>query len=73
MAYKITGDCISCGACEPECKNEAISEGDETYVINTDRCTECVGNFEGKLGRTPSQNAAGIEHTPPPSDTTLKG
>ncbi len=46
MAYKITDDCISCGACEAECKNEAISEGEEIYVIDADRCTECVGNFE---------------------------
>lgn len=46
MAYKITDDCISCGACEAECKNEAISEGEEVYIIDADRCTECVGNFE---------------------------
>jgi len=46
MAFKITDDCISCGACEAECKNEAISEGEEFYVIDPDRCTECVGNFE---------------------------
>jgi len=46
MAYKITDDCISCGACEAECKNNAISEGDTTYVIDPDRCTECVGYFE---------------------------
>ena len=46
MAYKITDDCISCGACEAECKNEAISEGEESYVIGAGRCTECVGNFE---------------------------
>jgi len=46
MAYKITDDCISCGACEVECKNNAISEGDSHYVIDTDKCTECVGNHE---------------------------
>ena len=46
MAYKITDDCISCGACEAECGNEAISEGEEIYIIDTDRCTECVGNFK---------------------------
>ena len=46
MAYKITGDCISCGMCEVECKNNAIFEGDTTYVINTDKCTECVGNHK---------------------------
>ncbi len=45
MAYKITDDCLTCGACEPECKNNAISEGEEIYVIDLDRCTECVGNF----------------------------
>jgi ferredoxin len=46
MAYKITDDCISCGACESECPNEAISEGDTTYVINPAKCTECVGAYE---------------------------
>jgi len=46
LAYKITDDCISCGACEAECGNEAISEGGEVYIIDADRCTECVGNFE---------------------------
>lgn len=46
MAYKITPDCISCGACEPECPNAAISEGENIYIINPDRCTECVGHFE---------------------------
>ncbi len=43
MAYKITDDCISCGACESECPNSAISEGQTTYVIDPDKCTECVG------------------------------
>ena len=43
MAYKITEDCISCGACEPECPNNAISEGETVYGIDADKCTECVG------------------------------
>ena len=43
MAYKITDDCISCGACEAECPNDAISEGETTFVIDPDKCTECVG------------------------------
>ena len=46
MAYQITDACINCGACEPECPNSAISEGDPTYVINPDRCTECAGHYE---------------------------
>jgi ferredoxin len=43
MAYKITEECISCGACETECPNGAISEGETLYVIDPDKCTECVG------------------------------
>jgi len=46
MAYKITDGCMSCGACKDECANEAISEGEEIYVIDPYRCTECVGSFE---------------------------
>ena len=43
MAYKITDDCISCGSCESECPNQAISEGETIYVIDFNKCTECVG------------------------------
>jgi len=43
MATMITSDCINCGACEPECPNNAISQGDPVYVIDPVLCTECVG------------------------------
>lgn len=43
MAMKITDTCVSCAACEPECPNEAISQGDDTYVIDATKCTECKG------------------------------
>ncbi len=46
MALLITDECINCDVCEPECPNGAISQGDETYVINPDLCTECVGHYE---------------------------
>ncbi len=46
MAMKITEECISCGACEPECPVEAISEGDSIYVINPDVCVECEGHHD---------------------------
>lgn len=46
MATYITDDCINCGACEPECPNQAISEGEEYYVIDPKRCTECVGFYD---------------------------
>jgi ferredoxin len=41
MAYKITDECISCGACAAECPVEAIAEGDGKYEINPDVCIEC--------------------------------
>lgn len=43
MATMITTDCISCGACEPECPNNAISQGETIFVIDAKLCTECVG------------------------------
>ena len=43
MATMITTECINCGACEPECPNNAISQGDPIYVIDPLLCTECVG------------------------------
>jgi len=42
----ITDECINCDVCEPECPNNAISPGDEIYVIDPQRCTECVGHFD---------------------------
>jgi len=45
MALMINEDCTNCGACGSECPNEAISEGEFYYVIDPDRCTECLGFF----------------------------
>ena len=41
MAYKISDDCIACGACAAECPAEAISEGDGKYVIDPDAWLDC--------------------------------
>jgi len=43
MATMITETCINCGACEPECPNEAISGAGDVFVIDPMLCTECVG------------------------------
>jgi NAD-dependent dihydropyrimidine dehydrogenase PreA subunit len=45
MAYKISSECVSCGACVSECPVDAISEGDTQYVIG-DACIDC-GVCEG--------------------------
>ena len=51
MAYVISDDCISCGACAAGCPVEAISEGTAHYEINADVCVDC--------GARPSINTDG--------------
>ena len=46
MAYKISDDCVMCGACAEECPVNAISEGEGKYVIDADTCISC-GSCEG--------------------------
>ncbi|MCK5057564.1 MAG: 4Fe-4S binding protein [Candidatus Aminicenantes bacterium] len=46
MAHVITDECISCGACETECPEEAISEGEEIFVIDPKKCTDCAACVE---------------------------
>ncbi|MCR1840280.1 DUF362 domain-containing protein [Murimonas intestini] len=41
MAYVITDECVSCGSCEAVCPAEAISAGDDKYVIDADACLDC--------------------------------
>lgn len=41
MAHVITEECIACAACEAECPEEAISEGDPIFIINAEQCTDC--------------------------------
>lgn len=46
MALYITDDCVNCDVCVPECPTEAISEGEDIYVIDPAKCTECEGEFD---------------------------
>ena len=41
MAYKISDECIMCGACEAECPVGAISEGNGKYEIDPEKCISC--------------------------------
>ena len=46
MALLINSLCINCDVCEPACPNQAIRAGQDIYVIDPDRCTECAGHFD---------------------------
>lgn len=41
MAHVISDDCVACGACAAECPVEAISEGEDKYVVDADTCVDC--------------------------------
>jgi ferredoxin len=43
MAIKITEECINCGACEPECPNNAIYEGGVEWKMSEG--TTVTGEF----------------------------
>lgn len=46
MALRINDLCVNCDVCEPICPNQAIAQGEEIYVIDPQRCTECVGHYD---------------------------
>ena len=50
MAIKITDECINCGACEPECPNNAIYEGGVEWAISDG--TTIKGTFSLMDGST---------------------
>lgn len=52
MAIKITEECINCGACEPECPNNAIYEGGIEWKIADG--TEVQGEYTLMNGTTTS-------------------
>ena len=63
MAIKITDDCINCGACEPECPNNAIYEGGVEWAMADG--TTVKGSFTLRDGSSIDANA---KHAPVADD-----
>ena len=38
MAYKITDECVQCGACAASCPVDCIAQGEDKYVIDKSKC-----------------------------------
>ncbi|MBI4984584.1 MAG: ferredoxin [Rhodocyclales bacterium] len=45
MALEIIESCVNCRACAPLCPNRAIVAAQPHFLIDADRCTECLGDF----------------------------
>lgn len=45
MSLKIIETCVNCHACEPLCPSHAIYETQTHFMIDSKKCTECVGDF----------------------------
>ena len=45
MALEIIETCVNCWACEPLCPNRAIVEAKPHFLIDADKCSECLGDF----------------------------
>jgi 4Fe-4S binding domain len=45
MTYMITSQCIECHRCESICPTGAITQNEQEYQINSERCNDCVGHY----------------------------
>lgn len=46
MALLINENCIACDACKDECPTEAIDVGENVYIIDPDKCIECINYYD---------------------------
>jgi len=56
MAIIITDECINCGACEPECPNNAIYEGGEEWRMSDG--TDVSGSYTLRDGTVVDADAS---------------
>ena len=64
MAIIITDECINCGACEPECPNNAIYEGGVDWAISDG--TSSSGEYTLENGKI-----VGVDDQQPPIDEDI--
>jgi len=65
MAIKITDECINCGACEPECPNNAIYEGGAEWKFSDGT------SLKGMITGTNSQLTTDADENQEPVDMDL--
>ena len=61
MAIMITDECINCGACEPECPNNAIYEGGIEWTISEGTKIERPYTLETGQTVDPHEDNAPVE------------
>lgn len=44
MALQIVESCVNCWACVDVCPNDAIVEDKPHFLVDGDKCTECLGD-----------------------------
>ncbi len=64
MAIIITDECINCGACEPECPNNAIYEGGVDWAISDG--TSVTGEYTLENGKV-----VAVDDQQPPVDEDI--
>ena len=45
MALKIIDSCTNCCACEPLCPSKAIYAAKPHFMVDSGKCSECLGEF----------------------------
>jgi formate hydrogenlyase subunit 6/NADH:ubiquinone oxidoreductase subunit I len=61
MAYKISDECISCGACADACPVSCISEGDGKYVLVIEGAPEGAAEAKDFSSISPEEHVAKYE------------
>jgi ferredoxin len=57
MAIMITDECINCGACEPECPNNAIYEGGAEWSFSDGTTVKGSIEYDGKMEDVSTRHA----------------